>query len=376
MASEAFPSRGANPMSRAEHLSNADIAEVLERLGAAVLATDSRGRVVLANERAHDVLQRPERELIGRPVDEVLTPFATLVELATGATDGEERRSQCSVSLHGGARIDVGYTVTCLDGLARTSSAPRYVVVFQDITPWEKLREERDRLLRLAAVSEVLPSLLHELKNPLAAIASAVELVIEEMPDGEARGDLHAVLGEIRRMKLTLEGIGLVGRELSSARHHPIDLAITDVFHVLHRQASARGIRMSSAVPTLPLLPLDPSVVRAIVFNLLQNALHACEDTGSIELSANLEHEHHCLSIRVVDTGAGMSTEVQRQCTDLFFTTKPKGTGIGLALVKRAVESIGGSICIRSAVGAGTAIEVAMPVDRRTIAAADRTRIH
>lgn len=363
-------------MARSEHLSNGDIVAVFEGLGTAVLATDARGRVVLANERAHDVLKRRSHELIGRSLDEVLVPFESLADLDVGAGRGEERRSQCTVGLAGGGSIEVGYTVTRLDTGTRGPGAPDYVVVFQDITPWEKLREERDRLLRLATVSEVLPSLLHELKNPLAAIASAVELVIEEMPDGEARGDLHAVLGEIRRMKLTLEGIGLVGRELSSSRHHPIDLAITDVFHVLHRQASARGVRMASSVPSMPLLPLDPSVVRAIVFNLLQNALHACEDAGSIELSAFLERERHCLSIRVVDTGGGMSPEVQRQCTELFFTTKPKGTGIGLALVKRAVESIGGAIHIRSALGVGTAIEVSMPVDRRSVAAAERNRVH
>jgi signal transduction histidine kinase len=103
-----------------------------------------------------------------------------------------------------GATVVVGFHASLLDDTAD----PRLVVVFQDITQVQKLRSERDRLLRIAAVADVLPAVLHEVKNPLAAVTTLVEVMLDAHADGEPPSveeylnDLHRVLGELRRMRL------------------------------------------------------------------------------------------------------------------------------------------------------------------------------
>lgn len=240
------------------------------------------------------------------------------------------------------------------------------------------VRRERDRLMQLAAVSDVLPSVMHELKNPLAAITSAVELVLDDLGEGSARDDLQSVLGEIRRMKLTLEGIGSVGRELVAERPAAIDFAITEAFHVLLRVGTSRGVAMECQVPALPLLPFDPSVVRALVFNLVQNAIHACEGRpeASIRVAAELDEPGETLTLTIADTGAGMAPEVAARCTELFYTTKNRGSGIGLALVVRAAQSAGGRLAIESAVGRGTEIRIELPIPRRPQRSGGRGAVH
>jgi signal transduction histidine kinase len=284
--------------------------------------------------------------------------LATLPEVRNlAATRHKAKR----VVERGGSKVVLGYSATAVTS---EQSGTHYTVVLQDVTERERLREERDRLMRLAAVSEILPSLLHELKNPLACIATAVEVMLEELAPGHLQTDLHAVLSEIRRMKFTLEGLGSVGRELASSRNHPIDHAAREVCRVLERQAASRGIQLTTRVADMPLLPLDPGVTRAVLFNLLTNSIHACVEGDSVDVGGYFDEPENQLVLWVEDTGCGMEPAVLDRCQELFFTTKPKGTGIGLALCSGAIASAGGKLDIRSEAARGTRVEIKVPIGK------------
>ncbi len=333
--------------------------EILDALATAVVVVDDRGRIEFANQRALRVLACSATTLLGADVGRVLAPFE-LIRKAAEAAEGDEARQ--TVKLPDAAEVVIGFHVRKLPA-ELDSDGESYTVVFQDITQWERMRDERDRLMRLAAVSEVLPSVLHELKNPLAAIGTAVELLVEDCTDLDLQERLHAVLPEIRRMTLTLEGIGSVGRDLSSGRYGAVDHALRESFRVLERQALERGIGFECAVKDMPLLPFDVAMVRAIVFNLLTNAIHACRRGDRIRLSAELTQDSpSLLRVSVDDSGTGMSKEEVERCRELFFTTKPRGTGIGLALCDRAAQAAGGRLQVSSQRGQGTTVTLEVPV--------------
>lgn len=332
--------------------------EILDALGTAVIVVDAAGRIELANHRALKVLCVTPAALLGKDVGRVLAPFDVLRRAAD--TDGDEAR--LSLTLPSSAQVVIGYRVQLLPSEDHDPSLDSYVVAFQDITQWERMREERDRLMRLGAVSEVLPSVLHELKNPLAAIATAIELLVEDCVDPDFRERLHSVLPELRRMSLTLEGIGSVGRELQSTRAGAVDHALRESFMVLERQARERGIAFRCKVPDMPLLPFDVAMIRAIAFNLLTNAIHACSPGDAIELSAALSGEPAELCISVQDSGSGMTPEIVVRCRELFFTTKSRGTGIGLALCDRAATAAAGRLLVESSLGRGTKVTLQVPV--------------
>ena len=241
--------------------------------------------------------------------------------------------------------------------------APSSEIAGPDTSEVERLREERDRLLQIATVHEVLPSILHEVKNPLAAIATTAELLVEEATDDNVRASAYAILHEARRMKLTLEGIGAVGRELRSKHYQAVDHAIREACAVLATRAESLGVSARSVVPDLPLLPLSTSVVCALVYNLVTNPIQACPTGGTVELTAHLADEGRTFVMSVADSGVGMSQEVLARCRALFFTTKQRGTGIGLTLCERAVTEAGGEMNIESAPGRGTRVTLRVPIE-------------
>lgn len=325
---------------------------IVDAMPAAVVVIDAGGTIIRANPRAREVLDRPE--LVGTPIRAVLGPWPLTHPI-------EPMRSERHVMRRDGNPLTVGLA-------AAPIPSGGTVIVFQDLSRWQRLREERDRLMQLAMVGEALPTILHELKNPLAALIAAAEILIEDTEPGAVQEQLHAILGEARRLRLGLDGIGSVGRPLASPRYQVIDQACRDAFRVLALRANQAGIATRCDVVDLPLLPLEAAVVRALVFNLVNNAIHACGTGASINLHVRLIEDGRWFELTVVDTGAGMTHEVLTRCTELFYSTKRNGSGIGLAVVRQAVTEAGGRLEIESVPGFGTGITARIP-----IAAASRT---
>lgn len=328
----------------------------LDALTAGVLIFGEDGTIELANEGAARILARPRESLHGLRVDAVLARRAHLIHAAL-AKKGEER-PELTVKLPDGKTTEVGFTVTSFVG---PNDKPHYVILFQELGGVLQLRKERDRLLQLAAVGDVLPSALHELRNPLAAVTGLLEVLLEE-PDAPNAKELHAVLSEIRRMTLTLHGIGGLVRTARAEKPTAIDAAVRDACVVLEPMAQRKGISLRAIGKNLPLLRFDREVLCGVVFNLVKNAIDACDDGNVIEVDARLEDEDSVLALEVSDDGPGMKPEVRERCCELFFTTKEKGSGVGLALCKRVAEVSGGRLEIVSAEGEGTSVTLYLPI--------------
>jgi signal transduction histidine kinase len=335
---------------------NATCRRLLEALPTAVLLVDGEGQILLANAQAGALLEQPTEELETRNIAGVVAPLDKLFGMEQAKTshrwvnaDGAERYLGCRVSI--------------AEQVHMSDSDPKYLVVFDDETSWKRLLSERDRLLRLAAMGGVLPAVLHELKNPLAAVTLLVEVLLEESAEGSLRSDLHAILGELRRLHLTLDGVGTMGAKLPSDRFQAVDQAIEETCVIMSRTAVAGGVELVCEVPPMPLLALEASVIRAIMFNLVQNAIQACRQGDKVTVRGQLEDGW--LEFSVADTGRGMPPEVLARCRDLFFTTKVRGSGIGLSLCHQICREAGGEMRIESEPGKGTTITARVPVQRR-----------
>ncbi|HEY8430547.1 MAG TPA: ATP-binding protein [Sandaracinaceae bacterium] len=325
---------------------------VVDALATGLLLVREDGKIAFANPRACHILERSPDQLEGASIAASIAPLSELLpDLHTG-----ERLTR-PVRLASGRSIVIEYTVA---EVATDPEWRHYLIAFHDVTPVLRLQEERDRLLKLATVGEVLPSILHELRNPLAAVATALELLVEEVEPGSLQRDLHAILRELRRALLGLDGIGVVGREVRSASLGAIDQAVRECCAVLAPRAEQSGIVLEDRVGSLPLLYIDPAVVRAVVFNLVNNAVQACREGGTIVVDARVEHGGS-LVVEVTDDGAGMTPDVLARCTEMFFTTKRSGSGLGLPLCKQLAESAGGELEIDSEPGRGTRVRWRIP---------------
>ena len=332
--------------------------DVLRALGAGVIVFSGTGEIVFGNSQARVVLGRQDDDLVGANVAEVLVDVKELTASI------EEGRVEFEVGLPNGARIVIGATVTVLERDPVVRSLDRrerssYVCMFQDITQLRQVQVERDRLLQMSALNAALPSVLHELRNPVAAIATSLEILVEEA-EGDLQNDLHALLTEIRRVSLNLQGVGSVARDLRSSRFAAVDECLHNLVRVMEAEADAKRVVLVDEIETMPLLPLEVGVVQAIAFNLIHNAIAASTEGGTVKVKACLERGG-AFYLVVTDVGIGMSEEVVRRAASLFFTTKLRGSGLGLALVKRCVEAANGQLRLVSQLGKGTEVTVMIP---------------
>jgi signal transduction histidine kinase len=328
----------------------------VESIPVPALLVRADGVILGSNAAVDSLLGLSSQELTESRIDDVVASIDCIAATASSTT---ATRTDC-LPLRRGRRACVEAKV----GIDHADpGGERYLVILRDISRDIETKQERDRLLNIAGVGSALPALLHEIRTPLASITATVELLIEEMDDSPAREQIHAVLSEVRRMRLSLDGVLAVGRSLRGNRHAAIDQACRQAWQIMSARARTLGIISRCLVEDMPLLLLDPAVIGGIVHNLMINSIQACTAGQAVNLHAGLQDNGRRFTLTVVDNGCGMSNEVYNHCTEIFFTTKRNGSGIGLALCRRAVEEAGGTLTVESVIGFGTSVTIDIPLD-------------
>ncbi|MCY2967070.1 MAG: ATP-binding protein [Planctomycetota bacterium] len=229
--------------------------------------------------------------------------------------------------------------------------------------------DERQRLVdQYAQIAALAGGLAHEIRNPLSTISLNLELLVEDIAQGDSPRDrrmlrkLQTVQRECGHLETILEDF------LRFIRVGEIDLERTDLNEQVRQfvdfyqtEASAADVEISPHLGTdLPPVMLDQTLFRQALFNLSRNALQAMPKGGLLELQTCVRDGW--LELSLIDNGSGMNEEtVKNIFKKVFFSTKPGGTGLGLPTVRRIVESHGGRISVDSAPGRGTRFTIAIP---------------
>jgi len=229
------------------------------------------------------------------------------------------------------------------------------------------------RVDQLASLGQLAAGLAHEIKNPLAGIQGALEVLRDDSADGETVRIYEEMLGELRRVHVILY------RLLESGRPAPLRLARTDLVKLLDETSellrpSLRRQRIelvTEAAAGLPAVRIDPAKIRQVLVNLIQNAAEAMQESGGrIALRASGFPGEEAVVIAVEDNGPGIPPGQLAIVFEPFFTTKFTGTGLGLAISKSLVEQHGGRIEVTSEPGKGTSFLLILPARPEPAAAA------
>lgn len=215
----------------------------------------------------------------------------------------------------------------------------------------------------LAEIGRLAASLAHEIKNPLAGISGAIQIIGASMDRDNPHVPIIAeILGQIRRLDAAVKDL------LVYARPAPLNVTevelgkvIRGVLTILREEPSLQDRPVRCDLPAEGLrLFADESQMRQLLMNLLINAADASPAGGAVRVSAAERGGRVWITVR--DDGHGMSTEALDRAFEPFFTTKAKGTGLGLSICKRIVEMHRGDMAIESKVGHGTTVTVDLPV--------------
>lgn len=244
------------------------------------------------------------------------------------------------------------------------------------VTIWQLIETQRQRekdithnmarAEQLAALGELAAGLTHEIKNPLAGVIAALEILRDERESTETAEVFEEMLSELRRVTATL------GSLLRLAKPQPPQRAEIDVSRVVREVVSLFSARLRrqgidvdlSVSEPVPPLPLDSGMMVQLLVNLLTNSLQATERGGKISVLVAPFPRRDGVVLAISDSGRGIAEADLEKIFDPFFTTKEEGTGLGLAICRQIVEQHGGTIDIESEVGKGTRVVVLLPDDR------------
>jgi signal transduction histidine kinase len=254
---------------------------------------------------------------------------------------------------------------------AQVGTAIDHARLFEDLKiSYDALALTQEELLkreRLAALGELSAVVAHEVRNPLGVIFNSLSSLKRVLhPRGDAATLLDIVGEEADRLNR------IVGDLLDFARPREPSLQPEDIRAVLNSavvaarpMAGASGIRLEVRVKEpLSKVPVDGSMLRQALLNLLINAIQAMPGGGTVSLQACEEREGSIAHARidVVDSGPGVAPEIAQRIFQPFFTTKASGTGLGLAVVRRIIEAHRGEILLESAPGAGARFILRLPL--------------
>jgi signal transduction histidine kinase len=232
----------------------------------------------------------------------------------------------------------------------------------------EKLREKQAQLVeaeKLASVGKLAAGIAHEINNPLTAVLTFSNLMLEQCPTSDPRHEkLKLMARETSRARNIVRQLLNFGREtVIKPEKISINQPVAEIADSLIAQDAFKGIELDMKLgDNLPEVDADPAQIGQVVMNILLNAIHAITPPGRIEIATRMNGNN--VEIVFSDTGAGIPEEHIHKIFDPFFTTKgaSNGTGLGLAVSYGIIKKHGGDIEVASSVGQGTKFKVRLPI--------------
>jgi len=216
------------------------------------------------------------------------------------------------------------------------------------------------RTQSLAVVGELAATVAHEIKNPLAGISGAIQVLAEGMPKNDARREIVGeILDQVRRLDTTVRDLLNFARPITPVPQlFELAASIDGVWRMLAPQRGAESIRFSIEGDRGATVHGDPHLLRQVWTNLLQNAVEAMSKGGDLRV---ILRDGASLQVVFQDKGSGIDPAGIEKIWRPFYTTKTRGTGLGLPLVKKIVDAHGGRIWCESELTKGTSFFVELP---------------
>ena len=339
----------------------AHLESILVNLSAGVLAFDDEMKLRSANRSAHQILRLDCSPLVDRELgawdalDPSLAPLSALLRTAFASDEPGEWEHQIEREARDGTQV------LLLRGSRLAAGAEAgHVVVFDDVT--HLLQAQRD-----AAWAEVARRLAHEIQNPLTPIQLSAERVEMKIAPklGPADADMltrstRTIVNQVAALKRMVDAFSQYARTPETAmRELDLNTLVREVLTLYESLGSRIALELDE---NLPPIHADAAQLRQVVHNLMQNAQDALAETAEPRIVITTESRDGAVRFSVTDNGAGFPENLMKRAFEPYVTTKPKGTGLGLVIVKKIVEEHGGQVAIGNVPPGGARVTITLPV--------------
>ena len=328
---------------------------IIESVSDVIIVFDKAGDVKIFNNAAEILFKKKKHEALQASIEMLFTE-----EQCKNLFEKKDAFHQLNCKIGNQKK----YLLVSRSSFHDSDNLEYTILVIKDLTEQKLLEEQVERKQRLTAMGELASGVAHEIRNPLNAIGTIIQQLKKDFKpssDTEEYNELTGIVySEVRRINDTIQDF------LRFARPEPIqasEFSITELFDQLSKQYQSlldeKEINLNVTINWTGKVFWDQNQIKQVLINIIQNAIEAIDQNGKINIELSSVNKKD-LEIRITDDGPGMDVKIKENIFNLYYTTKAKGTGIGLSLVQRIIYEYGGVINVESELGQGTSFIITL----------------
>jgi two-component system sensor histidine kinase PilS (NtrC family) len=334
---------------------------IFQSVGTGLIALDRAHRITALNRAAEEITGVTAVQAIGHEWPALIGAVVPLdsIEAAIDGNPRVSRRHETTLRRPDGSSVPVRMTFSAL----RSGEGERLGLISacEDLSAIREMESRMRQADRLATLGRMAANIAHEIRNPLASLTGAIEVLTSPLTADDARERLSQIVAtESERLNHIIKNF------LEYARPAPLSItafdvaaAAEEVLLLLEHRAGPGSLKVVRAFPPSVVWPVDAQQFRQVLWNLCLNAVEAMPEGGELRVNADVRGDR--LEVSVSDNGEGIAATDLSHVFEPFFSTKSEGTGLGLALVHRVVQEHGGEIDVQSTPGLGTTFTLTLP---------------
>lgn len=336
----------------------------LQNLNSGVLLVGENGLVAFVSRPLQELTGVETEALLGLPWEDALVRIGLpKPEVGPLGQPCESPRYATSVlTKAGGDTIPVDLTVACIPG--EKESTPNRLFLLEDTRRMQQAGEYFLRAERLALAGELATAIAHEIRNPITVVAGSVQLIPQRLHDEEFLLDFADIADrELSRVNRIIQQM------LGFARYSEPDMNRVDLQEVIVRAveftrwyAEKRGVTIITELAGHLTVQADASHLQQALLNLMMNGIQAMPNGGDLTIRLDHPPRSRLVRIQIQDQGIGLDPEHLAKIWEVFYSSKPGGTGLGLPVVQRIVDEHRGYVEVTSALGKGTCFTILLPL--------------
>lgn len=331
---------------------------IVSAIGGGIVLIDRHGKIQWANQMIKDMAGM---EIIGKSCEDIC-PDCHVSSEYTRASDSID--TVILSNLFG--QKDKHFQVTTAPVKGENGEIHGYIRLIQDVTEIKKMEEQIIHSEKLASIGRLAAGIAHEIGNPLTSIFSFVQ-ILREMEDDEFKKEsLETIYFHINRISEILKQLsGFSKMPVGEPKECQINEIIETSINLIQYDKKAKNINIVKELsPSLPVITIDGNQLSQVFINLTLNAIDAMPDGGTLTIRSMLRKDN--VVVQFEDTGTGIAQDELPKIFDPFYTTKEKGTGLGLAVSYNIIKKMNGTLSVESELGKGTTFTITIPISAQS----------
>jgi len=336
-------------------------------------------KIITVNQASEEIFQRSKDSFQGLFLEEIFPDQPKVIgKIRQAVVDGTPYHHMEAIGFRKSNNGHFPVNITFSPIIKGSDERSTGVILIKDNTFTKELLEDSQQVEYLATLSTLSAGMAHEIRNPLSGIRGSAQLLLKDLQDSDQREYIEIVIAEVDRInRLVTKMMDLSHPSSENFNQTNIHQVLEEIL-VLEGETLKRkkGKFIQVYDPSLPTIEANKDELKQVFLNLVKNAVEASPKGGQVTITTECNNNYTLrkknnalltsnIVIRITDSGVGMNETIKKNLFTPFFTTKKRGTGLGMTISLKIIESHKGKIKVTSEKNIGTVVQVFLPINRK-----------